>query len=258
MDIDAMLAAGAPPIMAILRGVKPEEAVAIAAALVDAGIRLIEVPLNSPEPFDSIRRLQEALGAVACIGAGTVVERGVGGEAGRDRRDLDGGAQYRSGADRTRARARPAAHARLPDAERGLRRDRRGGDAPQALSGDGLRAGLPACAARSHPAATSRSGRSVGPAPATCATGSTPAARASASVPRSIGRATPPASWAAGRASWSRPGARRPAADRAAPMNRRRSLARHVPGRRTQAAAVRKSLGRNLTHGMLDRLGARS
>lgn len=73
MDIDAMLAAGAPPIMAILRGVKPEEAVAVATALVDAGIRLIEVPLNSPEPFDSIRRLQEAHGAVACIGAGTVV-----------------------------------------------------------------------------------------------------------------------------------------------------------------------------------------
>ena len=73
MEIDRMLAADAPPIMAILRGVKPEEAVAIAAALVDAGIRLIEVPLNSPDPFASIRRLQEAFGPVACIGAGTVV-----------------------------------------------------------------------------------------------------------------------------------------------------------------------------------------
>ena len=73
MEIDRMLAADAPPIMAILRGVKPEEAVAIAAALFDAGIRLIEVPLNSPDPYASIRRLQEAYGAVACIGAGTVV-----------------------------------------------------------------------------------------------------------------------------------------------------------------------------------------
>lgn len=73
MEIDRMLAADAPPIMAILRGIRPEEAVAIATALVDAGVRLIEVPLNSPDPYASIRRLQEAYGAVACIGAGTVV-----------------------------------------------------------------------------------------------------------------------------------------------------------------------------------------
>jgi 2-dehydro-3-deoxyphosphogalactonate aldolase len=73
VDIDPILAAGAPPIMAILRGVKPEEAVAIASALVDEGIRLVEVPLNSPDPFASIRLLQEAFGASACIGAGTVV-----------------------------------------------------------------------------------------------------------------------------------------------------------------------------------------
>ena len=46
-----------PPIVAILRGVKPDEVVAIAKALVDAGIRAIEVPLNSPEPLESIRRL---------------------------------------------------------------------------------------------------------------------------------------------------------------------------------------------------------
>ena len=73
MELDRMLAADAPPIMAILRGIKPEEAVAIATALVDAGIRLIEVPLNSPDPYASIRLLQEAFGPVACIGAGTVV-----------------------------------------------------------------------------------------------------------------------------------------------------------------------------------------
>lgn len=74
MDIDEVLAGGAPPIMAILRGVEPAQALAIGAALVEQGIRLIEVPLNSPDPFASIRLLQEAYGAVAGIGAGTVVD----------------------------------------------------------------------------------------------------------------------------------------------------------------------------------------
>lgn len=62
-----------PPIVAILRGVKPDEIVAIAGALVDAGIRAIEVPLNSPDPLESIRRLCEAYGDVALCGAGTVL-----------------------------------------------------------------------------------------------------------------------------------------------------------------------------------------
>lgn len=62
-----------PPIVAILRGVKPDEVVAVAKALVDAGIRAIEVPLNSPEPLESIRRLCEAYGEVALCGAGTVL-----------------------------------------------------------------------------------------------------------------------------------------------------------------------------------------
>lgn len=62
-----------PPVVAILRGVKPDEVVAIAGALVEAGIRAIEVPLNSPEPLESIRRLCEAYGDVALCGAGTVL-----------------------------------------------------------------------------------------------------------------------------------------------------------------------------------------
>ena len=62
-----------PSIVAILRGVKPDEVVAVARALVDAGIRAIEVPLNSPEPLESIRRLCEAYGEVALCGAGTVL-----------------------------------------------------------------------------------------------------------------------------------------------------------------------------------------
>jgi len=62
-----------PPIVAILRGVKPDEIVAIAGALVEAGIRAIEVPLNSPDPLVSIRRLCQAYGDVTLCGAGTVL-----------------------------------------------------------------------------------------------------------------------------------------------------------------------------------------
>jgi len=71
--IDELLAAGAPPIVAILRGIQPDEAVAVAAALVDAGIRMIEVPLNSPDPLTSIAAIQERFGENALIGAGTVL-----------------------------------------------------------------------------------------------------------------------------------------------------------------------------------------
>ncbi len=60
------------PLVAILRGVTPVEVEAIGAALVEEGFRLIEVPLNSPEPFDSIARLQARFGGQAMIGAGTV------------------------------------------------------------------------------------------------------------------------------------------------------------------------------------------
>jgi 2-dehydro-3-deoxyphosphogalactonate aldolase len=73
MTIDDILAQGAPPVVAILRGVKPDEVVAIGEALVDAGIRLIEVPLNSPDPFDGIRLLVDAVGDRALCGAGTVL-----------------------------------------------------------------------------------------------------------------------------------------------------------------------------------------
>ena len=61
-------------IIAILRGVRPDEVVGIGAALVAAGIDTIEVPLNSPDPLDSIAALARAFGSVARIGAGTVLE----------------------------------------------------------------------------------------------------------------------------------------------------------------------------------------
>ena len=61
------------PLIAILRGITPDEAVPIGTALVEAGIRVVEVPLNSPEPLRSIAALSAALGDRAVIGAGTVM-----------------------------------------------------------------------------------------------------------------------------------------------------------------------------------------
>lgn len=61
------------PLVAILRGLRPDEAVAIGTALIEAGFRLLEVPLNSPEPYRSIAALAQAFGDQALIGAGTVV-----------------------------------------------------------------------------------------------------------------------------------------------------------------------------------------
>lgn len=73
MTIDEVLEAGASPAMAILRGIEPDECIAIGAACIEAGIRLIEVPLNSPQPLVSIQRLVKSFGAEAAIGAGTVL-----------------------------------------------------------------------------------------------------------------------------------------------------------------------------------------
>jgi 2-dehydro-3-deoxyphosphogalactonate aldolase len=61
------------PIAAILRGVKPDEIDAIGDALIEAGVTVIEVPLNSPQPFESIKRLAQRHGHHALVGAGTVL-----------------------------------------------------------------------------------------------------------------------------------------------------------------------------------------
>ena len=61
------------PIIAILRGVQPAEAVAISGVILAAGIDKIEVPLNSPSPLESISAIAEAYGNRALIGAGTVL-----------------------------------------------------------------------------------------------------------------------------------------------------------------------------------------
>lgn len=73
MTMDELLADGAPPIAAILRGIRPDEALDVAAALVESGIRILEVPFNSPDPLDSIAAMQQAFGDRAIIGGGTVL-----------------------------------------------------------------------------------------------------------------------------------------------------------------------------------------
>ena len=73
-NTDAFYAAlAAMPLIAILRGLRPDEAEAVGDALAGAGVRIIEVPLNSPEPFRSIRSLRDRL-PDAVIGAGTVLD----------------------------------------------------------------------------------------------------------------------------------------------------------------------------------------
>ncbi|MGV3512251.1 MAG: 2-dehydro-3-deoxy-6-phosphogalactonate aldolase [Novosphingobium sp.] len=72
MKIADVLAEGTPPIVAILRGIKTCEAAEIATALVEAGVRLIEVPFNSPDPAGSIAAMVKALGDRAAFGGGTV------------------------------------------------------------------------------------------------------------------------------------------------------------------------------------------
>ena len=63
-----------PPLVAVLRGITPDEVPAVGAALHAEGFRILEVPLNSPRPFESIRLLDEAFGGRCLVGAGTVID----------------------------------------------------------------------------------------------------------------------------------------------------------------------------------------
>jgi 2-dehydro-3-deoxyphosphogalactonate aldolase len=62
------------PVIAILRGIRPEEAESIGTALESAGISIVEVPLNSPDPFESISILSRAFGSRMLVGAGTLTD----------------------------------------------------------------------------------------------------------------------------------------------------------------------------------------
>jgi 2-dehydro-3-deoxyphosphogalactonate aldolase len=61
------------PVVAIIRGVQPDEAVDVGEALFEAGLKVIEVPLNSPQPFDSIGRLAKAMEGRMVVGGGTML-----------------------------------------------------------------------------------------------------------------------------------------------------------------------------------------
>lgn len=62
------------PLVAVLRGISPPEVPGVADALTGAGFRVLEVTLNSPEPFDSIRALAARCGSTCLVGAGTVID----------------------------------------------------------------------------------------------------------------------------------------------------------------------------------------
>jgi 2-dehydro-3-deoxyphosphogalactonate aldolase len=76
MTIDLRPALAELPLVAILRGLAPENALAVGRVLFDVGFRIIEVPLNSPQPLASIAILAKAFGARALVGAGTVLQSG--------------------------------------------------------------------------------------------------------------------------------------------------------------------------------------
>lgn len=71
MDLTSALAAN--PLIAILRGLAPDKALPVSDVLFEAGFRMIEVPLNSPDPLDSIAQIAAKHGAQAIVGAGTVL-----------------------------------------------------------------------------------------------------------------------------------------------------------------------------------------
>ena len=113
------------PLIAVLRGITPEEIPAVGAALVAHGFAILEVPLNSPRPFDSIAALAAQFGDRCLVGAGTVTVGRRSDARQRRRRATDRDAACRYRGDPRGEAAGDDLHSRRRDADRGLRRARR-------------------------------------------------------------------------------------------------------------------------------------
>ena len=82
------------PLVAILRGITPQQSEDVVEALYGAGFRLVEVPLNSPNPLDSIERIAKQFGDDMLVGAGTVLSTDQVSSGQRPRRSIDRIAQH--------------------------------------------------------------------------------------------------------------------------------------------------------------------
>ena len=152
------------PLVAVLRGIRPDEVIAVADELVEFGFRALEVPLNSPDPVASIRALQqhfEGSGKSVLIGAGTVLTTPAGGRGCRSWRTTDRRTQFRSGGCRLCDRAGVGVFAWRGDAVRGVRCPGRRSHGTENCSrrrclGSKLRQGNPRCAAARDAAGSNR------------------------------------------------------------------------------------------------------
>ena len=166
---------GECPLVAIIRGVTPGEAEAIGEAIFEAGIRIIEVPLNSPDPLASIERLARRFGDSALIGAGTVLEPAdVARVSDAGGRVIVSPNTLRAG-DRGRGGGGPGLAARLLHAFRGLRRASGRSDRAEAVPGRRRRRRRWSRRSGRCCPGTCRCSSSAGSARATCSPGSTPA-----------------------------------------------------------------------------------
>ena len=176
------------PLVAILRGIRPDEAVPVAAALEAAGFAIVEVPLNSPDPLASIAALARAFGDRMLIGAGTVMTETQVADIARGRRQADRDAARRRRRGAGGETARVAGGAGLLHPGRGVRHARRRCRRPETVP---RRGGQPGDAAGDAGGAARRQRwccRSAGSTRPTCKPGGRPARPGSASVRRSTNR----------------------------------------------------------------------
>ena len=168
------------PLIAIIRGVTPDEAEAIGDAIFEAGIRIIEVPLNSPDPLKSIERLAAQFGDRALVGAGTVLDA----PNGRPSVETPGGGSSSRPTPMPRSSAATAAAGLVScpgyfTPSEAFAAIRAGATALKLFPAEGATPGGAQGAARSHSRRTCRCSSSAGSSPTTCGPGSTPARPAS-------------------------------------------------------------------------------